>query len=71
MCRSIWIIPTFDYEEDLKFFDSIYTHFNAINPAFTLRDALDWLQKNPAIGEINKHMNQKYSSDDLDVTLDI
>ncbi len=62
---------TLDYEEDLKFFDAIYTHFKDINPAFTLRDALAWLQKNPHVGELNKHMIQKYSSADIDVTLNI
>jgi spore coat polysaccharide biosynthesis protein SpsF (cytidylyltransferase family) len=62
---------TLDYEEDLRFFDCIYTHFKDINPSFTLRDALAWLQKNPHVAEINKHMVQKYSSVDIDVTLDI
>ena len=62
---------TLDYEEDLAFFERVYSHFNRVNPNFSLGDALDWLRKNPEVGEINMHKTQKFSNKDLNVLLNI
>ncbi|MFA5156133.1 MAG: N-acetylneuraminate synthase family protein [Candidatus Omnitrophota bacterium] len=62
---------TLDYEEDLELFRRIYGHFNKINPAFTLRDALAWLGEHPEIAKINMHKRQKFLSHQLNVELHI
>lgn len=62
---------TLDYEEDFAFFERVYGHFNQVNPRFTLKDALAWLQENPEVSKINMHKTQKFSSKDLNMLLNI
>ena len=63
---------TLDYEEDLRFFSAVYGHFNKVNPKFTLRDAIKWLNKNNDVVLINAHKTQKTPLNlQLDVTLNI
>ncbi len=63
---------TLDYKEDLDFFNTIFRHFNKIDPNFTLKDVLKWLEKNNSIVKINSHKTQKTPINlGLDVTLDI
>jgi len=47
---------TMDYPDDLTFFDNIYNHF--LN--FTLEDAIEYLDDNPEVVEINRHCQQWY-----------
>ena len=63
---------TLDYEEDLNFFTKIYNHFYKIHPEFSLKDAIDWLNKNEDIMLINSHMTQKTPDNlNLNVSLNI
>ncbi len=63
---------TLDYEEDLHFFSVIYEHFNKVNPKFTLKDSIEWLNQNHDVVLINSHKTQKTPFNlQLDVTLDI
>jgi len=60
---------TLDYQEDYQFFARIFAHFNKYKPNFTLRDVLEYLKENPEVAQINMHLNQKYQSKDLNVSL--
>jgi spore coat polysaccharide biosynthesis protein SpsF len=71
---------TLDYEEDLKLFNTIYSHFDNIgNTDFTLSEAIHWLGENPEIAKINMDKTQKFKlhetknfySQDLNVRLKI
>ena len=63
---------TLDYKEDLDFFTKMYTHFNEINPNFSLGDAIDWLNKNGDVSNINSKMTQKNPGNlNLDISLKI
>tara|TARA_B100000315_G_scaffold164043_1_gene152636 strand:- start:6772 stop:8535 length:1764 start_codon:yes stop_codon:yes gene_type:complete len=62
---------TLDYEEDFQFFNSVFEHFYAIKPEFTMSDILAWIAENPAVMDINKHKTVKYTSKDIDVSLNI
>ncbi|MDD1693530.1 MAG: hypothetical protein LUQ71_02280, partial [Methanoregula sp.] len=48
---------TVDMQEDLDLITRIYTYFG--NTAFSWRDVLDLVQKNPELTMINKHIQQK------------
>jgi spore coat polysaccharide biosynthesis protein SpsF (cytidylyltransferase family) len=50
---------TLDYEEDLQFFSTLFKHFNKVNPNFTLKESLIWLDKNQDVMMINAHKTQK------------
>ena len=63
---------TLDYEEDLQFFSTLFEHFNKVNPNFTLKESLIWLDKNQDVMMINAHKTQKTPDNlQLDVTLNI
>jgi len=48
---------TVDTREDLEFVRKIYDHFGDTN--FSWTDILEFLQKNPSLMDINKHIQQK------------
>lgn len=48
---------TLDYEDDLKFFQTIFDHFDK---PFLLRDVLTFLDKNPEVIDINQYLQQRY-----------
>jgi len=48
---------TLDYEDDLKFFTEVYSHFNG---SFTLRDVIRFLDENPKVIEINQYLQARY-----------
>tara|TARA_Y100001973_G_C5165038_1_gene315619 strand:+ start:541 stop:1299 length:759 start_codon:yes stop_codon:yes gene_type:complete len=55
------IRATLDYEEDLAFFDAIFSHFKRLNNKnFSLRDVVDFIDKNPQVVQINRHRHQDY-----------
>lgn len=49
---------TLDYEDDLKFFRSIYGHFDG--QEFGLRDVIPYLDANPEVVKINGYLQEKY-----------
>ncbi|KAF0135233.1 MAG: acylneuraminate cytidylyltransferase [Candidatus Saganbacteria bacterium] len=52
---------TMDYQDDFKFFKIIIEHFSSEkNEKFTLRDIIDFLDKNPKIVKINQYLQEKY-----------
>lgn len=50
---------TVDTEEDLELVRAIYDGLYEKNPAFNLVDVLDYLNANPSLLEINRHVEQK------------
>jgi spore coat polysaccharide biosynthesis protein SpsF len=50
---------TVDTSEDLACITRIYEELYPKNPAFTLNDVLDLVERKPEIGEINQHIRQK------------
>jgi spore coat polysaccharide biosynthesis protein SpsF len=50
---------TVDTAEDLEFVRAIYAGLYDKNPAFSLVDVLDFLNANPHLLEINRHVEQK------------
>lgn len=50
---------TVDTEEDLALARAIYEGLYPSNPAFSLVDVLDYLNANPALLELNRHVVQK------------
>lgn len=50
---------TVDTPEDLEFVRAIYSGLYDRNPAFSLVDVLDFLNANPSLLEINRHVQQK------------
>jgi spore coat polysaccharide biosynthesis protein SpsF len=50
---------TVDTAEDLKLVRAIYSGLYDSNPAFSLVDVLDFLNSNPNLLEINRHVEQK------------
>ena len=50
---------TVDTPEDLEFVRAIYDGLYDSNPAFSLVDVLDYLNANPQLLEINRHIEQK------------
>jgi spore coat polysaccharide biosynthesis protein SpsF len=48
---------TLDYEDDLKFFQTIFDHFDK---PFLLRDVIKFLDKNPDVIEINQYLQERY-----------
>jgi spore coat polysaccharide biosynthesis protein SpsF len=52
---------TLDYPDDLKFFKSIIEHFaTEKKDAFTLRDIVAYLDKNPEVIQINQHLQEMF-----------
>ncbi len=51
---------TIDYPEDLIFFEKIYNHFGLDTYKTRIRDIIDFLDHNPEIVNINKHLKQSY-----------
>jgi spore coat polysaccharide biosynthesis protein SpsF len=47
---------TLDEEDDLKLISLIYKHLYQEKKIFYTPEILDWLEQNPAVGEINKHI---------------
>ena len=62
---------TLDHEEDLRFMEAIFKHFNDTNPQFSLEDLVAWLGDNPDVVEINAHLRQKFYSNELNVEMNI
>jgi spore coat polysaccharide biosynthesis protein SpsF len=50
---------TLDYDDDLKFFKIIFDHFGD-NPAFTLRDVVNFLDENPDVIKINQYLQERF-----------
>lgn len=50
---------TLDYDDDLKFFRTIFDHFSD-NPAFTLRDVIKYLDENPNVIKINQYLQERF-----------
>jgi spore coat polysaccharide biosynthesis protein SpsF len=50
---------TVDTQDDLDFVRAVYDGLYAKNPAFNLVDVLDYLNANPQLIEINRHVEQK------------
>lgn len=62
---------TLDYEEDLHFFQLIFENFYVTKPHFTMPEVLRWLGAHPEIVAVNQSRTAKFTSRDLDVTLNI
>ena len=62
---------TLDYEEDFELFTRVFDHFYKNRSNFTISDVLKWVTEYPEIININKHKTVKYSSKDIDVTLNM
>ncbi len=63
---------TLDYKEDLEFFRKIYNYFSTIDQNFSLERAIEWLNMNEDVIQINCNMTQKTPVNlDLDVSLKI
>jgi len=50
---------TVDTQEDLELVRDVYRQLYPLNPAFTLADVLQLLEKQPALVELNRHTPQK------------
>jgi spore coat polysaccharide biosynthesis protein SpsF len=50
---------TVDTQQDLEFVRAVYDGLYSSNPAFSLVDVLDYLNANPQLLEINRHVAQK------------
>jgi perosamine synthetase len=48
---------TLDYEDDLKFFDNIFTNLKL---DFNLKDVVSYIDTNPYVKEINYHLEEKW-----------
>ena len=51
---DIWV--TLDYEEDYQLIKQIYEELSPGNPAFTLRDVVEWVDANPSLHENCKNL---------------
>lgn len=49
---------TLDYPEDLAFFRNIFAHFG--NKRFDLRDVIEYLDRNPEVVGINRHLQERF-----------
>jgi spore coat polysaccharide biosynthesis protein SpsF len=50
---------TLDYDDDLKFFKTIFDHFTD-NQEFTLRDVVKFLDENPDVIKINQYLQERF-----------
>ncbi|MHB8772530.1 MAG: cytidylyltransferase domain-containing protein [Syntrophales bacterium] len=50
---------TLDYDDDLRFFKTIFDHFSD-NPTFTLRDVIKYLDDNPQVIKINQYLQERF-----------
>jgi spore coat polysaccharide biosynthesis protein SpsF len=57
---------TLDYEDDLKFFETIFDHFG--NQIFTIRDVIGFLDANPEVIKINQYLQEKYLANQKTLT---
>ena len=62
---------TLDYDEDFELFNHIFENLYPKNNAFNLQNALDWLEKNPKVIDINKNKTIKYKKSELNLKLNI
>ena len=62
---------TLDYDEDFELFSHIFENLYPKNNAFNLQNALDWLEKNPKVIDINKNKTIKYKKSELNLKLNI
>jgi spore coat polysaccharide biosynthesis protein SpsF len=51
---------TLDYPDDLTFFNALYAAASTLNPRFTVAEIVAALRANPALVEINAHLNTAY-----------
>ena len=51
---------TLDYEDDLKFFRKVAGGLAGRQGLFTLRDVIDFLDKNPEVIKINQYLQEKF-----------
>ena len=51
---DIWV--TLDYQEDYQLIKQIYEELSPGNPAFTLRDVVEWVDANPALHQKCKNL---------------
>lgn len=49
---------TLDYPQDLDFFSKVITELSPINENFSLRDIINYLDKNPEVVKINQHLQK-------------
>jgi len=57
---------TMDYQDDFLFFKTITDHFYATGkPKFSLRDIVAYLDKNPDVIEINKHLHDVWKQNQI------
>lgn len=49
---------TLDYPDDLVFFKCVFKHF--ADRQFTLREVIQFIEKNPAVGEINRYLQDRF-----------
>lgn len=52
---------TLDYEEDLVFFETIFSALSRDNASFTLADILRYIKENPWVKNINSHRMPRYN----------
>ncbi|MBB6215733.1 spore coat polysaccharide biosynthesis protein SpsF (cytidylyltransferase family)/sialic acid synthase SpsE [Anaerosolibacter carboniphilus] len=60
-CRDYRL--TLDYEEDLSLFNTIEKYFSQNNLEYTLEALFKFLDQNPEVAGINKHLRLRYKSD--------
>lgn len=51
---------TLDYADDLRFFNELHAAASQLNPRFTVAEIVAALRANPALVDINAHLNQAY-----------
>ena len=51
---------TLDYEDDLRFFKKIIGHFSNKKDNFNLKDAIEFLDKNPDVIKINQYLQERF-----------
>lgn len=56
------IRSTLDYEEDLKFFRTVFEHFNCTNNDVPLKKIAEYLDQNPEIIEINSFRRAEWAN---------
>lgn len=54
---------TLDYQEDLDMFNAVESHLKETNQEFSLKALFNFLDANPAVANLNQHLQLKYKSD--------
>ena len=57
---------TLDYEDDLRFFRTVYQHFSG--EEFDMQDIIEYLDEHPEVVEINHYLQQKYLDNQKAIT---